>query len=81
MKLGENDKLRGRLVEQGRRRVNEQVLVDAERSIRDIASRCDFGKRNVARLVSNVFANRNLVDEGGGDELANYLELQGEDCA
>lgn len=75
VQLVEDDELGRRAVEEVGRGVDEKVLVDAEGSVGDAAGRGDLGERQVARLVDEVLAHGDLVDEGGREELAEDLEL------
>jgi hypothetical protein len=77
VKLVIDDEIGRRAMEEVGGRVDEEVFLDPEGTVRDTSGGRDLGERDVVRLVDKILADSDLVDEGGGDELAEDLQLQG----
>lgn len=76
VELVEDDEVGWRAVEEVRGGVDKKIFLDSERAIGDAARRGDLGVREIARLVDEIFANGDLVDESGRQQLAKNLELR-----
>jgi hypothetical protein len=77
VKLVVDDEIGRRAMEKVGGRVDEEVFLNPEGAVRDTSRGSDLGERDVVRLVDEVLADSDLVDEGGRDELAEDLQLQG----
>lgn len=58
------------------RRMNVEIFLNAKSAVRYPASRRELGKRDRTGLVGDIFTDRDLVDESGGQELSEDLDLR-----
>lgn len=71
----EDNKFRRRVVEGAGRRMNEEIFVDTESSVRNTSSRSDLRVGDGGTLIEEIFTNGYLINKCGGDELPQDFEL------